>query len=134
MDILAKTIRDTYGHEHVLPGPYTDMSDVRRAHAGFWFTEATMRVWGSRIPSDPYCVKAGRIFISSEKNYDNTARVYTVRIAGDDGAIENAVDADGKEMQFDSLSAAKKAVDTFLRTPQVEKEVAEVPEEGGLEL
>ena len=129
MDISAKTIRDTYGTGHTLPGPYTRMSEIQGAHKGYWFTQDAMRFFGSRLPSGADAVQAGRLFISSFFNDTATTEIYTVRIAADDGSIEDAVDAEGKEMQFDSLPAARKALKTLLYTPQVEE--AEV---GGLEL
>lgn len=56
--------------------------------AGFhWFDPDTLRFFGSRISESSW---DGRYFISSEHNFDRSARLYTIREAMSDGSIGDA--------------------------------------------
>lgn len=79
-----------YEHEVTVPGPWQRISDVRDANAAvghYWFSKDTMRFFDSRVESALY---GGRFFITSEKRGfdDDARRTYAVRVAMDDGKIE----------------------------------------------
>jgi hypothetical protein len=63
---------------------YNTIQEIQRRHAGYWFDASTMRFFGSKIESG---VISGRYFVTSEDNFDRTARFYSVRVADDDGEI-----------------------------------------------
>lgn len=51
--------------------------------SGFWFTKDTMRFFSSRILWDTLTETAtpnNYLFVSSERNYDGSKRLYTVRL------------------------------------------------------
>lgn len=107
MNAEAK-ITDRYGREHALPGPYrtiTEIKQANRAAGDHWFDAATLRFFLSRVAPS---VIAGRLFISSEQFKDSTGeraeRRYTVRIATDHGAIEDA----SEFQQFATLDEARR--------------------------
>ena len=67
-----------------------------------WFAPDTMRFFNSRVLSD---VIGGRYFVTSER-YDNASpRLYTVRIANDDGTIDTV----GEFQRYDTADKAKRA-------------------------
>lgn len=77
-------IRDDYGNEHTIPGPFGTVQDVKDANAAagrHFFSPDTMRFFKSRVGDTLY---AGRMFVTSEKGPDGR-RAYTLRIAADDG-------------------------------------------------
>lgn len=71
-----------------------------------WFSPSTMRFFGSKIYPD---IVGGRYFISSEKNFDSTQRLYTIRVVTDDGTIDTV----GKFQGFASLRQARKALNAL---------------------
>lgn len=71
-----------------------------------WFSPSTMRFFGSKIYPD---IVGGRYFISSEKNFDSTQRLYTIRVVTDDGTIDTV----GKFQGFTSLRQARKALNAL---------------------
>lgn len=72
-------------------------------NAGFhFFSEGAMYAFDSRISKNVY---GGRFFVTSELNFDKTARVYTLRMANSDGSIETI----GEFGQYATLRAAKRA-------------------------
>lgn len=68
-----------------------------------WFSPSTMRFFGSKVYPD---LVGGRYFISSEKNFDDSKRLYTLRMVTDDGTIDTV----GKFQEFASLRQARKAL------------------------
>ena len=52
-----------------------------------WFDAESLRFFGSRISESTF---DGRYFISSELNFDGSARLYTIREAMSDGSIGDA--------------------------------------------
>lgn len=60
------------------------MSDARKiyvANGGHFFDRDTMRFFGSRIESNLY---KNRCFVTSDSNYDGSARYYNVRRFSED--------------------------------------------------
>ncbi len=84
---------------------FDSINEVKEANrrSGFHFFEAdTLRFFSSRIHSELY---AGRFFVTSELNFDGTARFYTVREALDDGQISDV----GGFQQYTSRTGAHAA-------------------------
>lgn len=85
------------------------MDDVRRIYEattnGYFFSEATLRFFRSRISDTLY---AGRWFVTSECDSNGTNRRYTVRdahwVSG-----ELRIDTVGEFKQYDTSHAAHKA-------------------------
>lgn len=50
--------------------------ELNKAVGHHFFDEDTMRFWGSRLESD---LLPNDIFITSERNFDNTKRLFSVR-------------------------------------------------------
>lgn len=102
-----KTITDTYGREHALPGPFRTLEAMKRANEAngyFFFTPGAMRFFRSRVAPG---VIAGRIFITSEQFEDSRGerheRRYTVRLMADGGDTADVSDF----QQFATLRAAR---------------------------
>jgi hypothetical protein len=85
---------------------YNTISEIRRRHAGHWFSESTMRFFGTRIESG---VIGGRYFVTSEDNFDRTERLFTVRRADDSGDIETVGEFQDYEERANAITAAKLA-------------------------
>lgn len=103
----AKAIKDTYGREYALPGPFHTIEDMKRANEDsgrFFFTPGAMRFFRSRIAPG---VIAGRMFITSEQFEDSQGerheRRYTVRLMSDDGETQDV----SPFQQFATLRAAR---------------------------
>ncbi|WNM69892.1 hypothetical protein SEA_APIARY_84 [Rhodococcus phage Apiary] len=88
--------------------PYGSIDDVRKAHGehygGYFFSPDTMRSWKSRVLAELF---GGRYFVTSERNYDDTARVYTVRHAHPNGDVRTATDPLTGERLSGYASASK---------------------------
>jgi hypothetical protein len=56
--------------------PFSDVREFyQRTHPdGHWFDTATLRFFGSRLPSIAYETTAGVLFISSELDFDRVRR------------------------------------------------------------
>ena len=118
MRLQAATIKDNFGHEHVLPGPFASLSEIRGRNTGHWFSKDTMKSFGTTFP-DGGNIRAGRLFLSSDLSYEGTHAV-SVRVADDTGAISTAVDRDGVELHNLTLSQARAAVSELLYTRPIE--------------
>ena len=84
---------------------YRTIKEIKQANkeAGqHWFDADTMRFFNSRILSP---VIGGRYFVSSEKYDDGSPRLYTIRIANDDGTIDTVGDFQG----YETADKAKRA-------------------------
>lgn len=99
-------ITDQYGHEHSVPGPFSTISQIRQHNTGagnFFFSVDTMQFFDSRIES---AVIGGRLFVTSEQCHHSDGssepRLFTIRVAADDGDIETV----GKFQQFEDLDDA----------------------------
>jgi hypothetical protein len=56
---------------------------------GHWFDKGTLRFFGCRLPQRAFIAENGaRYFVTSEDNWDRTARLYTVRVQGLDGDMD----------------------------------------------
>lgn len=62
-----------------------DMKEFNRETERYFFSRETMRFFESRIESGLYKDKT---FITSEKNFNGTKRLYTVRQLQQDGSIK----------------------------------------------
>jgi len=105
-------MQDSYGVEITYPSPFRTVDDVivanKRAGQHF-FDSATMRFFRSRVGGALY---AGRFFITSERNdMGDYPRLYTVRVAHDDGTIGEM----GEFQQYASWSGATKACERYAR-------------------
>jgi hypothetical protein len=83
---------------------YSTISQIQRRHEGHWFSADTMRFFGSKIESG---VINGRYFVSSEDNFDRTARFYSVRVADDEGEIGTW----GEFQAYETLAEARAAAE-----------------------
>ncbi len=71
---------------------YRGISGIREANrdAGFhWFDADTLRFFGSRISEASF---DGRYFVTSEDNFDRSARLYSIREAMSDGQVDTVGD------------------------------------------
>jgi hypothetical protein len=60
---------------------------------GHWFDRDTCRFFGCRLPRVAYVRDDGvSFFVTSEDNFDRTARLYTVRVQTNDGEIDTVGD------------------------------------------
>ena len=108
------TIRDTYGHEHTIPGPYSTITEIKKANrnAGqYWFSKDTLRFFDSRVEPKVY---GGRLFISSEQFHGSDGysdpRKYTIRLCDDEGHIQTV----GDFQDHDDLEEVKEAIQGIL--------------------
>ena len=107
----TRTVTDDYGNQHVIPGPFASVDEIRRANAridNYWFDPTTLRFFNSRISDVLY---AGRIFISSERHVYEPAgisepRLYTIRVASDRGEVFSL----SEFQEFASSAQAKAAI------------------------
>lgn len=73
---------------------------------GYWFDPDTMRAFGSKLYDESiFQTEGGWLFVSSELDFRNTDRRYTVRRMSHDGDITNV----GELRQYATLAAARKA-------------------------
>jgi len=71
-----------------------------------FFDRDTIEFWGSKIESELY---KNRCFITSENNFDSTARFYTVRRFGED--FKN-IDTIGEFQAYKTKEEAQTAIKT----------------------
>lgn len=71
-----------------------------------WFDPAGMRFWGTKIHGG---IRGGKYFVSSENNFNKSARLFTVRTFTDDGRITTA----GYFQAYPTLTAALKAIEGY---------------------
>jgi len=83
---------------------YYSVSDIRRHHSGHWFDPSSMRFFRSRV-GDAVYGDGGNFFVSSEQFDDRSPRLYTVRVAYDDGSIDEV----GKFQQYPTYGEAVRA-------------------------
>ncbi len=84
------------------------LNDIREAHPVF-FSPSSMRFWGSRvIDSTARPFQDGLLFITSEHNFDRSARLYTIRFANLD-----TIEEIGEFQEWDTLANAKRALRCF---------------------
>jgi hypothetical protein len=69
----------------------------------YFFSPSTMRFFRSKIASRS--IIGGRYFITSEQFDASSPRLYTIRIANDDGSIDTV----GEFQQYETVEAAKRA-------------------------
>ena len=91
-------------------GPFRWIGDIKDANAragNHYFEASTMRFFDSRVAE---VVEYGRVFITSERFDYNSARLYTIRIANDDGTIWVDYPALGvlTFQRYESLSVARR--------------------------
>lgn len=89
---------------------YHSTEEIREANerAGqHWFSPDTMRFFNSRVLSG---VIGGRYFITSERYDDGSPRLYTIRVAADDGTIDTVGDFQG----YTSANAARRAAEELI--------------------
>jgi hypothetical protein len=85
---------------------YQTVAQIKQANerAGLYFFEAsTMRFFRSKVASRS--IIGGRYFITSEQFDASSPRLYTIRIANDDGSIDTV----GEFQQYETVEAAKRA-------------------------
>ncbi len=83
---------------------YTTMAQLKRAHrAQGWkfFDNDTMKFWGSKVHGE---VRGGKFFITSEDNYDRTARLFTIRCIDDAGMIDTVGEFQAHATLEDAIS------------------------------
>src|ERR1051325_8940143 len=94
---------------------YATIGQIKRANreAGHhWFSPDSMRFFDSKVGRS---VIKGRFFISSERAGDDHPRLYTIRMARNDGSIEDV----GEFQGYRSESAAKAALSKALRSGEL---------------
>ncbi len=94
---------------------YGTIGQIKRAnreHGHTFFEPPEMRFFDSRIGR---AVIGGRFFISSERAGDDHPRLYTIRMARDDGSIEDV----GEFQGYRSEGAAKAALAKALRSGEL---------------
>lgn len=109
-------VTDHYGVAHVVPGPFSTLTKIKRANADsgrYWFSESTLQFFSSKF-SQGLTVHHGRFFISSEQFVGSDGskgqRLYTVRIAADDGSISDLGDFQQHGSVQSAVLAIKQAV------------------------
>jgi hypothetical protein len=86
---------------------YYGMESVKRANeklGHYFFSPSTLRFFKSRVGTRVYY---GRYFITSEQFDYNSPRLYTIRIANDDGSIDTV----GEFQQYTTRAAAVRAIE-----------------------
>lgn len=76
-----------------------------------WFSNDTMRFFGSKVPQDAYKKGDTAYFISTEDNFDRTEKRYTIRKAN---LKTGEIDSIGEFGQFKSKSDAQKELNKIL--------------------
>ncbi|WP_250865861.1 hypothetical protein [Caballeronia sp. INSB1] len=83
------------------------MAQVEARHNGPWFSGGNKRYFGTRLPATALVIGEYSYFWSSEKNFDGTRRLYTVRRqCRESGSIETV----GEFQQYASVEQAKAAI------------------------
>lgn len=85
---------------------YTSIRQIISANErnrGNFFSEKTMRFWGCRVSAE---VVGGCYFVTSERDFSNTQRLYTIRKANADGTIDTV----GDFQAYATLEQAKRAM------------------------
>ncbi len=99
-------MKDEHDNEITIPGPYKNIQAIRnknRDEGYHFFTAGAMRFFASKIGR---ATIYGRFFITSEQFRGSDVigrRMYTIRIAKDDGTIGRL----GKNMQFRERADAR---------------------------
>jgi hypothetical protein len=94
---------------------YDTIEQIKEANrqAGLhWFEPNTLRFFRSRVGHNVY---GGRYFISSEQFSFDSERLYSIRIAYEDGRIDTI----GEFQQYKTWKAAYKAVQQLLQEENV---------------
>ena len=89
---------------------FKTISDVKAANkaAGYYFfSRSTNRFFGSRVESSLY---GGRFFITSEDNFDRSARFYTIREALPGGDIRTVSEFNGFRYIEDARDECRRLV------------------------
>ena len=89
---------------------YKDITEIKKANeeAGhYFFSPDTLQFWGSKVYPRVY---GGRYYITSEDNFDRTAKFYSVRRADERGHIETVWGF----LEFNTLEQAKRAIEALL--------------------
>jgi hypothetical protein len=97
-------------------GPFSTINEIKAANKAkghHWFSEGTMEFFGSQIESG---VIGGRYFVTSEKTgfEDDGTRVFSVRVALDDGSIDTV----GEFQEHVTLDSARAAARRFAKEDQ----------------
>jgi hypothetical protein len=82
---------------------------ANKALGHFWFSPATARFFRSRA-SGPVI---GNMFVSSERKYDpdcNCPRLYTIRMANEDGSIDTVGEFQAYRSKRTALNAIRRIV------------------------
>jgi len=87
---------------------YSNIQEIRVTHEGHWFDQSNMRMFGTRFVSP---VLGGRYFVTSERNFDATRRLFTVRRADDSGDIETVGEFQAYTTRHRAIQAAYEAAD-----------------------
>lgn len=91
-------------------GGFSSMAEVKAANKAlghYWFSPSTMKFFKTKIETS---LIRGRYFITSEMNFNNTGREYTIREASSNGAINTI----GEFQKYKTLKAAKAALQKML--------------------
>ena len=94
-----------------LEGYFDGMHGIREANrdAGHhWFDEDTLRFFGSKISESSF---DGRYFVTSESNFDRSARLYSIREAMSDGQVATV----GEFQEFATRAQAIAAINRLKR-------------------
>jgi len=76
---------------------------------GHWFDRDTKRFFGCRLPKVAFQAADGRrFFVTSEHNFDRTARLYTVRCQGIDGDMDTIGEFQGYSDRSVAVKEAKR--------------------------
>ncbi len=84
---------------------FRTIEEIKQANANagqHWFSPDTMRYFNSRVLAG---VIGGRYFVTSERYDDGTPRLYTIRVANEDGTIDTVGDFQG----YETADSAKRA-------------------------
>ena len=95
-----------------VPGPFRSIYDIKlanRQHGHHWFEPSTIRFFKSRVGDTTY---GGRFFVSSEQFDYKSPRLYSVRVALDDGSVETV----GDFQEYASRSGAVSRIKSILAT------------------
>ena len=80
---------------------------IYKATGSHFFDKDTIEFWGSKIESELY---KNRCFITSENNFDSTARFYTVRRFSEDF---KSIDTIGEFQAYKTKEEAQAAIKTI---------------------
>lgn len=91
---------------------FNNIEEIKRAHTGHFFDSQTMRFFNSRILDTIY---NGHVFITSEKsNYGDSQRLFTVRIAFDNGDLET-VGNFNELSKYEAVKLAKRITPEYVK-------------------